>query len=199
MDLTEVLGFVTGAWSVWLTVKQNIWNWPIGIANSVFYLWVFFQARLFADSSLQVIYVVLGFMGWYCWLRGGPQHSTLRVSRVSLRTSLALALVLVAGTLSMGAFLVNVHDASPHFDALTTVLSLIAQYMLTRKLIENWLVWITADVIYIGLYFSRELYLTSVLYAIFLTMCLMGLRQWRASLVVAEATAQLEVSVSAAV
>src|SRR5215471_8850790 len=73
LGVVEVLGFITGGVCVWLLVKENIWNWPLGIATSVFYIIVFFQARLFADMSLQVVYVVLNALGWYWWLRGGPQ------------------------------------------------------------------------------------------------------------------------------
>ncbi len=185
MNITEVLGFVTGAWSVWLTVKENVWNWPIGIANSAFYLIVFAQARLFADSSLNGLYVALGFLGWYWWLRGGANRSVLHVGR----TKPALAAILVAiglvSTIAMTRFLTSVHDSAPFLDALTTVLSLIAEFMLARKLLENWYFWMTADFIYIGLYTYRSLYLTSVLYAIFLTMCVAGWwrwsRTWRAS------------------
>ena len=179
MDITEVLGFITGAVSVWLTVKQNVWNWPIGIANSAFYVIVFFQARLYADSSLNVLYIVLGFLGWYWWLKGGEHRTALNVGRVSKRSVLVLAAVGLVGTAGMAVFLASVHDSAPFLDALTTVLSLIAEYMLARKLLENWGVWITADVIYIGLYSYRSLYLTAILYALFLTMCIVGFVGWR--------------------
>lgn len=182
MDPTEVLGFVTGGWAVWLTVKQNIWNWPIGIANSAFYLIVFFQTRLYADMSLQGLYVALGFLGWYWWLRGGQNRTELNVSRTRHLLAAALGVALLGGTWVMTMFLVRVNDSAPFLDALTTVLSLIAQFMLTRKLFENWFVWISADVIYIGLYIYKDLYLTSVLYAIFLAMCIAGAIQWRRSL-----------------
>ncbi|MGI8607999.1 MAG: nicotinamide riboside transporter PnuC [Candidatus Dormibacteria bacterium] len=182
MDLTEVLGFVTGGWGVWLTVKANIWNWPIGIANSAFYLVLFFQARLFADMSLQVVHIVLGFLGWYWWMRGGESRTPLSVGRTRTRVALALVAITLAATTGLTIFLTRVHDSAPFLDALTTVLSLVAQYLLTRKLIENWFVWITADMIYIGLYASRHLYLTSVLYAVFLAMCIAGVAQWRTSL-----------------
>lgn len=179
MDITEVLGFVTGAWSVWLTVKENIWNWPVGIANSAFYVIVFAHARLFADSSLNVLYVVLGFLGWYWWLRGGQNRTALRVGRVNGSSAAMLAVVGVIATFGMTRFLYSVNDSAPFLDALTTVLSLIAEFMLARKFLENWYVWITADVIYIGLYTYRSLYLTAVLYAIFLAMCIAGWVRWR--------------------
>jgi nicotinamide mononucleotide transporter len=181
MDITEVLGFVTGAWSVWLTVKENVWNWPIGIANSAFYVIVFAHARLFADSSLNGLYVVLGFLGWYWWLRGGVNRAVLHVGRTNAITAVILVVLGVAGTIGMTRFLAAVHDSAPFLDALTTVLSLIAEFMLARKLLENWYVWITADVIYIGLYTYRSLYLTSALYAIFLTMCIAGWMRWSRS------------------
>jgi len=182
LGMTETLGFVTGAVGVWLTVKENIWNWPIGIANSAFFVALFFGAHLFADMALQVIYIILGFLGWYWWLRGGTNQLTLHVSRADRMTLLILATIGVIATGGLTVFLRSVGDAAPFLDALTTILSLTAQYLLTRKLIENWYIWITADIIYIGLYGSRGLYLTAALYALFLGLCLLGLRSWRGSL-----------------
>ncbi|TMC96830.1 MAG: nicotinamide mononucleotide transporter [Chloroflexi bacterium] len=182
MDITEVLGFVTGAWSVWLTVKENIWNWPIGVANSAFYVIVFAHARLFADSGLNALYVILGLLGWYWWLRGGENRGVLHVGRTSVTAGAVLLALGVLATLGMTRFLTSVNDSAPFLDALTTVLSLIAEFMLARKLLENWYFWMTADVIYIGLYTYRSLYLTSVLYVIFLTMCVAGWWRWSAVL-----------------
>jgi len=181
LSLTEVLGFVTGGWCVWLLVEENVWNWPIGIANNAFYVVVFWRARLFADMSLQVVYIVLSVIGWYLWLHGGTGHGRLRVQRTHRREGLAIAASVVVMTAAGTAFLRTVRDAAPFLDALTTSVSLAAQYMLTRKLIENWHLWIAVDVVYVGLYASRALPLTAVLYAIFLTMCVVGLREWRRS------------------
>src|SRR5215213_4523576 len=105
LGLTETLGFVTGGVTVWLTVKQNIWNWPIGIASSAFFLVLFFGARLFADMSLQIIYIILGFLGWYWWLRGGEGHTTLHVSRAAPATLLAVGAISVVATAGMTLFL----------------------------------------------------------------------------------------------
>ena len=189
LELTETLGFVTGSIGVWLTVKENIWSWPIGIANSAFFVALFFDARLFADMGLQLIYIALGFLGWYWWLRGGADRTILRVSRASTATLLTLAALVVVATGGLTLFLRSIGDAAPVLDALTTTLSLAAQYLLTRKLLESWYVWIAADIIYIGLYSSRELYLTAALYALFLGLCVLGLRGWRGSLIPAPAPA----------
>ena len=182
LDITEVLGFVTGAWCVWLTVKVNIWNWPIGIANDVFFLVLFLRAHLFADAGLQVVYIVLGVLGWYWWLRGGAGKTELPVSRTGVRTAIVLAVLLAVATAGLAVGLARVNDAASFCDALTTVLSLVAQYMLSRKLIENWLVWMTADALYVALYVYKHLDLTAGLYAIFFAMCVAGFLHWRASL-----------------
>jgi nicotinamide mononucleotide transporter len=176
--LTEDLGFITGALSVWLTVVENIWNFPIGIANDVFFFVLFWQAGLFADMGLQVIYVLLGFQGWYLWLRGGKNKTALKVSSVSPLELLILLLITIAATTGLTFYLQTVQDSAPFLDALTTVLSLVAQYMLNKKFLENWYFWILADLIYIPLYVYERLYLTGVVYVVFLVMCLFGVRAW---------------------
>lgn len=178
-SLTEMLGFVTGAACVWLLTRENIWNWPIGIANAVFYLILFWHSRLFADASLQIFYVATGFLGWYWWLHGGQKKQELRVQRVGVSIASLLMVLGLIATLLMHRYLLHVHDSAPFWDSLTTVGSLIAQFMLTRKWIENWLLWMSVDVIYVVLYASRHLYLTSVLYAIFFAMCVSGWFEWR--------------------
>lgn len=182
LSMTEVLGFITGALCVWLVVKENIWNWPIGIVNNIFFVVLFFEASLFADMGLQVVYIVLGFLGWYWWLRGGKNKTTLKVGRIGWLESSTLVVVALIATGVMTRYLESINDSAPFLDALTTVMSLVAQYMLTKKLIENWGVWISVDVIYIGLYIYKDLYLTAALYLIFLLMCIKGWYEWRKSL-----------------
>jgi nicotinamide mononucleotide transporter len=177
-SITEVLGFISGALCVWLIVKQNIWNWPVGIINAVMFIVLFYQSQLYADMALQFIYIILGVFGWYWWLRGGDNNSALKIQSIGKVHALVLLTISVIATIAMRNYLVSIGDSAPTLDALTTVMSLSAQYMLTRKFIENWVVWIAADVIYIGLYTSRELYLTSILYAVFLSLCISGLIAW---------------------
>ncbi|MEI6510469.1 MAG: nicotinamide riboside transporter PnuC [Candidatus Uhrbacteria bacterium] len=179
IDLVEALGFVTGGLTVWLTVKENVWCWPIGIANNVFFVVLFWNAHLFADMGLQVVYIVLSVLGWYWWVRGGTHHDALRVSRTPAREWLALVPLAIVATALMQRYLASVGDAAPFLDASTTVASLVAQYLLTRKYLENWYVWMAADVVYVGLYALKGLPLTAVLYAVFFCLCISGLRAWK--------------------
>lgn len=180
----EIFAFVTGGICVWLTVRENIWNWPIGIGNSLFFAYVFWHSRLFADMGLQFVYVVLGFYGWYEWLFGGERRTQLKVQRASLRLLFVVIIGVIIGTIIMKWHLERVKDAAPFLDALTTSLSLAAQYLLTRKFWENWAFWILADLIYIPLYWSRGLLLTAALYVLFLALCFAGVRQWRRAMAV---------------
>lgn len=178
VSYAEILGFVTGAACVWLTVRSRISNFPVGIANSAFFLVLFLAARLYADAGLQVVYIVLGFVGWWQWIYGGAGHSRRRVERATI-TTLALCLLFVLGaTWGLTVLLRAVNDGAPFWDALTTTLSLAAQYLLTVKKIETWFFWIAADIVYIPLYATKGLDLTAVVYVLFLLMCMRGLVEW---------------------
>lgn len=181
-DWVEIFGFITGALSVWLAVKEKVWNWPIAAANAVFFFLLFLRSRLYGDMALQVIFFGLAILGWYRWLRGGENHTGLRVSNITVRAAVGFAVVTIAATVLMAEYLRRINDAAPVLDALTTVLSLVGQYLMTRKVIENWYVWILADVLYIYLYIQRGLLLTGVLYVIFLLMCIAGAVQWQRTL-----------------
>lgn len=191
ISLTESLGFATGGVCVWLVVRQHIANWPVGLANNVFFFMLFLQSRLYADMGLQVVYFGLGVWGWWNWLYGGEQRTELRVSRATGREWIALAAFVPLGTWALREILLAVNGAAPLWDALTTVLSLAAQYLLCRKRFENWFFWIAADLVYIPLYVSRDLPLTALLYSVFLGMCCLGLREWQRSLRVPAPSAQL--------
>lgn len=181
-SLTESLGFITGAWCVWLTVRQNIWCWPLGIANNIFFIILFLNVQLYGDTFLQVIYIVLGGLGWYWWLHGGAARTELKVGFANKLTLAILAVVVAFSTAGLTMLLQAANGSIPFLDALTTTLSLAAQYLLSRKLMENWYIWITADIIYIGLYIMKGLYLTAGLYVLFIGLCIAGVIEWRKSL-----------------
>jgi len=178
----EITGTVFGIAGVWLTVKRNIYCFPTGLVNVILYAWLFYQSKLYADALLQLFYVVLLLYGWYEWMYGKKVH-TEGVSVTSFR--LRVVLILSAGLFTFIAgswFSKNTDAAFPFIDALTTAMSLVAQWMVARKKIENWLVWIAADLIYIGMYISKHLYLTSILYFIFIILAIAGFMEWKKEL-----------------
>ncbi|MCP9495925.1 MAG: nicotinamide riboside transporter PnuC [Pyrinomonadaceae bacterium MAG19_C2-C3] len=181
-DLIETLGFVTGAICVYLGIKQNIFTFPVGIANNIFFLILFSRSRLFGDAGLQVVYMALAIHGWYSWLRGGEHHTKLKVTHGSFRLLAGVFGIALVGMFGLGFGLQAAGGAAPLLDALTTILSLVAQFLLNRKIIEHWFVWIIADVIYIYLYITRGLNLTALLYFVFLCLCIAGFIAWRSSM-----------------
>jgi nicotinamide mononucleotide transporter len=182
MTSIEILGFVTGAISVAFAVRESAWNWPVGIANNVFFFVLFWKAKLYADALLQIVYAVISIYGWWYWLRGGAGHTKLAITKMKIRTGLLLFLSTAISTAVIVYVLHKFTDSqTPVGDGITTALSLTAQYMLSRKLLENWWVWMTADVIYVLLYCYKSLYLTGLLYAVFFGMCIVGYAGWRRS------------------
>lgn len=178
IPMTEALGFITGAACVYLVVKENIWNFPIGIANNIFFLILFGQARLYGDAGLQIVYIALGVQGWYNWLYGGKNRTSLNIGRATGQMLLLTLVCIPIGTWILMLALRAANGAAPLLDSFTTVLSLAAQYWLNRKVLENWILWIVADVIYVFLYVTRGLHLTAVLYGVFLCLCVAGLLNW---------------------
>jgi nicotinamide mononucleotide transporter len=179
VSYAEILGFATGAACVWLTVRSRISNFPVGIANSAFFLVLFLAARLYADAGLQVVYIALGFIGWWQWRYGGAARSARRIERARTSNLVVCLLFVAVATWGLTALLRAVDDAAPFWDALTTALSLAAQYLLNVKKIETWFFWIAADIVYIPLYATKRLDLTAIVYVLFLLMCLRGLVEWR--------------------
>ncbi|QXE37577.1 nicotinamide riboside transporter PnuC [Streptomyces sp. GMY02] len=176
---TEVLGFGSGALCVWLVARQHLANWPIGIANNLFFILLFTQAGLYADAGLQVVFITLAVYGWWTWTHGGGPGSSLPVRRTSRTEWIRLLAAGVVGTLALTLLLGRATDSTvPFWDALTTALSLMATYGQCRKRLESWWLWIAADLVYIPLYAHKDLYLTSLLYIGFLALCVAGLRNW---------------------
>ncbi|MFD7628313.1 nicotinamide riboside transporter PnuC [Streptomyces sp. NPDC059851] len=185
MSWTEVLGFATGALCVWLVARQHIANWPVGIANNVFFAVLFTQAGLYADAGLQIVFIALAAYGWWSWTHGGGPGTAgaLPVRRTTPTEWAALAAAGAVGVLALTLLLDRATDSTvPFWDALTTGLSLTATYGQCRKLVESWWLWIAADLVYIPLYAYKGLYLTAALYVGFLALCVAGLVGWRRTL-----------------
>ena len=179
----EVAGALSGALGVWLTVRRSVWCWPVGMVNVALYAYVFLQARLYSDAGLQLVYFAMSGYGWWAWLRGGAGGHELPVARTPRPFLLALLGAGLLGTMSLGTLLSRHTDAAlPFFDAGTTSFSLVAQLLMTRKWIENWVLWIAVDVVYVYMYVVKDLYATALLYTVFLGLAVAGLRAWRRSL-----------------
>ena len=183
MSTIEIIAVVLGLACVGLTVRQNIWCWPTGLAMVALYIVIFYQVKLYSDMLLQVIYVFMQLYGWWAWLRGGPKHSQLIVTRSPWENLILLAILCIVGTMTLGSVMARYTDASfPLMDALTTAASLIAQWLMGRKKLESWLIWIIVDVVSIGLYCAKELYLTGGLYTVFLILATIGYFSWKRSM-----------------
>ena len=185
----EIAAALFGAWSVWLSVRQNILSWPTAIVNVALYAVVFYEAKLYADMGLQVIYAGLSVYGWYEWLYGGEGRTELHVTRTSRAVALRLVALAVASALLLGSLLHRTTDAAlPYMDSALTTASLVAQWMMTRKLLENWVVWIGVDVFYVGMFVYKGLCVTAILYAVFLGLATKGFIDWRRSMRVQSAS-----------
>ncbi|NCT90165.1 nicotinamide mononucleotide transporter [Cellulomonas sp. APG4] len=180
MDPLEILGFVTGAVCVWLAARENVWTFPVGIANNVVFAVLFVGSGLYAGAALQVVYLVLGVLGWWWWVRGGEDRGPLTV-RTAPRWAWPVAVVAALTATAVLTWVLGTWTDStvPFWDGLTTGLSLVAQLMLNRKWIGTWYVWILTDVLLVGLYVGLGLYVTAALYLLFIGLCVHGLRTWR--------------------
>lgn len=179
----EVLAVLFGIVSVYLSTRENIWSWPTALINVALYFVVFLEAKLYADMGLQVVYFALSLYGWYEWLYGGENRTELHVSRTSRSLGVRLLMIGIACGAVLATVLARFTDAAlPYVDSATTSTSLVAQWMMTRKILENWAVWAVVDVVYVGMFIFKRLYLTAGLYTVFFGLAVMGYVQWKRSL-----------------
>lgn len=178
----EIAAMLSGVAGVWLTMREKIWCFPVGILNVTLYAILFFSpdVRLYADAILQCLYILLLIYGWYKWSDRNKKQKVILPSYINKQTGIRLAIVLVLSSLAFSYFLVNFTNASyPRLDSVLTCASLCAQWMIARKIIENWIVWIIVNLVYIPLYVSKQLPLTAILYSIFLILAVRGYLEWK--------------------
>ncbi len=203
----EVFGAVTGIIFVFLEIRQTIWLWLVGIITSAVYIWVFFTSKIYADMSLQVYYLVISCLGWYWWAKGTGRQPSLKlrlakqgtgqkeegvkgmvvkwekeeleVTRLKPRTGMVLAIVFVLLFIAMWLFLTRLTDSPvPVRDSFITSLSIIATWMLARKIYEHWYLWIVVNFVSAVLFMTRGLYPTVILYVVYGLMSFVGLAAW---------------------
>ena len=181
----EIFGVVTGILYVILEVKQNRLLWPLGIITSAAYIYIFFSGKFYADMGLQIYYVLISIYGWYYWSRGGSNavKGELPVRRINRQQLLLLFLTFALSWGGIYYILDRFTDSSvPLGDSFTTALAIVATWMLTRKIIEQWFLWIIANVVSIGLYIYKGLYPTVILYAVYAGMAVYGYMEWKRSM-----------------
>lgn len=198
-NFIEIFGAVTGIIYVFLEIRQTIWLWPVGLVTSAVYIWVFFTSKFYADMSLQGYYLVISILGWYWWAKGighkaedagknkeeergrmGETEKTeLQVTRLKLRTGIILAIVFVMLYIVMWLVLTRLTDSPvPVRDSFITSLSIVATWMLARKIFEHWYLWIVVNFVSAVLFLTRGLYPTVILYVVYGTMSFVGLVEW---------------------
>jgi nicotinamide mononucleotide transporter len=178
MSPVEILAVVATLASVWLSVRRNILTWPTGIVAVSAYFVVFLRTRLYADMGLQALFFVQCIYGWWAWRRS-ERRAEPPIRTLSARGRIVVATGVAASAWIVGTLLNRYTDASaPYWDATASVLSITANQMLARRLLENWVLWIIADALYVGIFAWKELYLSAGLYALFLGMVIAGLRRW---------------------
>jgi nicotinamide mononucleotide transporter len=174
----EVLAVVATLASVWLSVRRNILTWPTGIIGVSAYFVVFLRERLYADMALQVLFFVQCSYGWWAWHRI-EQRAEPPIRTLSRRGRVLVGVGVATAAWVAGALLGRYTDASaPYWDATASVLSITANQLLARRLLDNWVLWIIADALYVGIFAWKGLYLSAALYALFLGMVIAGLRRW---------------------
>lgn len=177
----EVLGAVLGLVYIFLSIRQNIFTWPVGLLTSALYIYVFLKTKFYADMALQVYYVGISIYGWYYWIKGNPEkESELPVVQTPHRFRVPLMVISIVLFLFIAWILKNFTDSPiPFWDAFTTAFSLTATWMLARKYLETWLIWIVVDIVSAVLYAGKDLWATVILFTVYTGMAATGYFQWR--------------------
>lgn len=182
----EITGVITTWLGIWLTTRRSMVCWPVVLVADVIYLVVFYRARLLSDSLLQLFFLAFTLYGWWHWSRGFREEGEVRVVALPLRSMLIAVAAGAAGSVVLGVIAKQLHAALPFLDATLASYSLVASWWQARKHTANWWLWIVVDLTYIGEYLYKDLWATSLLYAILVGLAILGLRDWRR----AEAAAQ---------
>jgi nicotinamide mononucleotide transporter len=175
----ELAGFLTTWVGIWLTTRRLLICWPVVLAADIFYLIVFYNARLYSDALLQVFFVAFTLYGWWHWWRGIREEGEVRVVPMGVRGWMAGLTAGAVGAVILGWLMVRIGAALPHLDAALTSYSLVASWWQARKHTANWWLWIAIDGTYIGEYAFKDLWLTAVLSAGLVALAILGLRDWR--------------------
>ncbi|MFW6257204.1 MAG: nicotinamide riboside transporter PnuC [Prolixibacteraceae bacterium] len=184
----ELLGAILGLLYIFFSIRQNILTWPTGLLASLIYSYVFFETRFYADMGLQVYYVAISIYGWYHWLKGANNkneevENELPVQKLPAKLVWKLIVATIVIFLVLLFILLKYTDSDvPFMDSLTTALSIVATWMLAKKYLEHWLIWIFVDAVSAGLYAYKNLWPTVILFLVYTVMALLGYFEWKKDL-----------------
>lgn len=179
----ELIAFITGITGIWLTMRQKIWCFPVGLINVSISMVIFYEQHLYADALQQIMYISLLLYGWYNWKRKVSMNEMLRVSRLSIKEMAGYTVLILLSTLLLGGLLITFTAAIfPWADSLATSAAFVAQYLVARKKIENWLLWMGVNLVYIAIYYHKDLQLYVILFSVYLILSFFGLYQWNKEL-----------------
>jgi nicotinamide mononucleotide transporter len=186
----EFVAFLLGIWGVWLEAKQKALCWPVGLLNIILSIIVFYESRLYADVLLQIFYIIITFFGWYYWLYGGKNKTKLKISKIPLKEFIPLIIsALLFGWLIGYLFSKYTNAALPYWDSFSFTGGIIGTYILAKKYIENWMIWIIINVLCTGIYLYKELYFFTIQYFIFIILAVYGYYSWKKDMKKAETEA----------
>lgn len=180
----ELLGSALSIIYLYLSIKQKVSLWIFGFLCSSLYVVVFFQSKFYADMSLQFYYLGVSVFGWISWKAGKSENRKELPVKRTTPLSGAIILIIALVFYFLYYFILSEYTDSPlpKADAFTTALSIVATWMLARKMIEHWWLWIIVDSVSAGLYFYKALYPTAILFVVYTVMAIIGYRQWKKSL-----------------
>ena len=185
MSGLEISAVILSALAVWLTARRHLWCWPVGLVSVLLYARIFLVAKLYSDLLLQLIFAVMQLYGWWQWKRGASDQDGQHIQPQRLpKQGLLIGLLAgAAGSVVLGYVMASFTDAHiPWLDSALTSFSLVAQFWMARKYVANWWLWIAVDIIYVGVYIYKDLNLTAGLYAAFIVLAVIGLRNWQRQL-----------------
>ncbi len=187
MSALELIASLLGVIAVWLTVRQNPWCWPIGLGMVSLYAWLFFDAQLYSQVLLHSVFAAMQLYGWWAWTQGATDEHGRPVTRGSPReVAIGIACAVLVSLLLGSAMASFTEAAFPWIDATLTAFSLLAQLWMALKRLQCWPLWIVVDALFVGFFSFQGYWLTAGLYALFTALAVMGLREWRATLVAAQ-------------
>ncbi len=176
----EIIAVILGLINITLIVRRSIWNFPFGIVMVAIYSKIFFDSQLYSQSILQFYFFAMQIYGWWYWQQDKESSGEIHIEQMTVKNFSIVLFVCGMATVILGKLVGYYSDATtPYWDASVAVLSVTAQLLMSRRYIENWILWILVDVLAIGLYYSKGLYPTVALYIVFLGMVILGLIQWR--------------------